>query len=484
MKVKALKRYLITIFCVAVIALIGTRFVTPGYEDASDFQLATVSKRSFDITVNIVGVLDAARSHMVSSTIRGDKGKIIYLVEGGTQVKKGDVLVKLDPTPFEEEVRRLKGEVISLEAGVDATKQVMEWEKSLVEREIRTAEFNVRVTKLELTRIVEGDGPIQLAQFKEEMEKTKEEYLQYIAYIDDLEKLKKEGYGNPTEIILAKRKSAELKGKYESAFRKHNSFEKHVFPSLIETAKAKVEKAEMELEQTRNGGVFKIAKAISATKGAKGKLQTARSSLKLSQNELGKTTVHAPFPGIAILFEAFRDGQKRKPRVGDKVWQNQPILYLPDISSMIVKTRVREVDLHKIVLGQKCAIKVDAYPDALFEGEVSTLGILASGRFEGADGEKYFELTVIVKDEDSRMRPGMTARVTILNDQVRNVPTVPIQAIFDDGGTRYCYRLVGKEFKKVKVTLGKQNEDLAEIRSGLKIGDKVSLVKPSLEDVG
>ncbi len=189
MKVKTLKKYLITIFCVGVIALIGTRFVTPGYEDASDFQLATVSKRSFDITVNIVGVLDAARSHMVSSTIRGDKGKIIYLVEGGTQVKKGDVLVKLDPTPFEEEVRRLKGEVISLEAGVDATKQVLEWEKSLVEREIRTAEFNLRVTKLELKRIVEGDGPIQLAQFKEEMGKTKEEYLQYIAYIDDLEKL-------------------------------------------------------------------------------------------------------------------------------------------------------------------------------------------------------------------------------------------------------------------------------------------------------
>jgi multidrug efflux pump subunit AcrA (membrane-fusion protein) len=72
----------------------------------------------------------------------------------------------------------------------------------------------------------------------------------------------------------------------------------------------------------------------------------------------------------------------------------------------------------------------------------------------------------------------------ILNDQVRNVATVPIQAIFDDGGTKYCYRLVGKEFKKVKVILGKQNEDLAEIRSGLKIGDKVSLVKPSLEDVG
>ncbi len=484
MKAKTERKYIIVVFCIGAIAFIGTRFVTPGYEADSDFQLATVSKRSFDITVNIVGVLDAARSHMVSSAIRGDKGKIIYLVEGGAQVKKGEVLVKLDPTPFEEEVRRLKGEVISLEAGVNATKQVLAWEKSQVEREIRTAEFNVRVTKLELKRIVEGDGPIQLTQFKEEMEKTKEEYLQYIAYIDDLEKLKKKGYGNLTEIILAKRKSADLKKKYESAFGKHSNFEKHVFPSLIETAKAKVERSEMELEQTRNGGVFKIAKAVSATKDAIGKLQTARSSLRLSQNELDKTTLYAPFPGIAVLFEAFRGGQKRKPRVGDKVWQNQPILYLPDISSMIVKTRVREVDLHKIVLGQKCSIKLDAYPDALFEGDVAHLGILASGRFEGTDGEKYFGLTVSVSNEDSRMRPGMTARVTILNDQIRNVLAVPIQAIFEDGGTKYCYRLLGKEFKKIKVTLGKQNEDLAEIRSGLKMGDKVSLVKPALEDAG
>ncbi len=455
MKMKTLQKYLIAIFLMGVIALIGTRFVTPGHEDDFDFQLSTVSRRSFDITVNIVGVLDAARSHMVSSNIRGDKGKIIYLIEDGTRVKENDALVKLDPTPFEEEVHRLKGEVISLEAGVSASKQMMEWEKSQVEREITTAEYNLRVAALELKRMAEGDGPIQLAQFKEEMEKNKEAFLQYLDYIVDLEKLKKKGYGNPTEIPLAKRKAAELKEKYKSTLKKYSSFEKHVFPSLIEAAKAAVEKAQMEIEQTRNSSVFKIAKAISVSKEAKGKLQTARSSLKLAHNELKKTTIHAPFPGIAILFETFRNGQKRKPRVGDNVWQNQPILYLPDISSMVVKTRVREVDLHKIVLGQTCDVKIDAYPDALFKGEVTSLGILASKQFEGSVGEKYFQLTVSVKDEDSRMRPGMTARVTILNDQVRNVLAVPIQAIFDQGGINYSYRLTKKTFKKNKNHTGK-----------------------------
>jgi len=477
-----MRKYLIIALCMGIIGLIVTRFVRSGYEEASDFQLATVSKKSFDIMVNTVGVLDAARSHMVSSAMRGDKGKIIYLVEDGTRVEKADVLVKLDPTPFENDIHRLKGEVIELEAAVDAARQILEWEKSQVEREIRTAEFNLKVAKLELKRLVEGDGPIQLAQFKEEMKKTKEQYLQYVSYISDLEALNKKGYENPTEIPLAKAKAAELKEKYESAYKKYDSYKKHVFPSLKETVKAKVEKAEMEIEQTRNGSVFKIAKSVSSLKAIKSKFKTAKSSLKLAQSELEKTTICAPFPGIAILYETHREGQKRKPRVGDKVWQNQPILYLPDISSMIVMTQVREVDLHKIALGLKCTVQIDAYPDVLFEGEVSFIGMLASERFQEGSAEKYFQMTVPLKGGDSRLRPGMTARVSILTDTVKNALSVPIQAIFNEGGKKYCFLYIGDSFKKVNVDLGKQNEDIAEIVSGLKSGDQISLVKPPQED--
>jgi HlyD family secretion protein len=483
MKLKGTGKYAILALCISVMGILLARFVNTNADEDSDLQLVTVSPRSFDIKVNMVGVLDAARSHMVSSTIRGDKAKIIYLIDEGSRVNEGDVLVQIDQTPFEEEVHRLSGEVLSLKAAVDAEGQMLEWEKNQVEREIRTAEFNLKVAELELKKIVEGDGPLQLAQLKEDIQKAKEEYARYLSYIRDLEELSNKGFANPTEISLAKGKTAELKEKHEAANKKYVSYKEHVLPSLVETARAKVEQAEMELEQTGKGSVFKVAKALSSFKEVEGKLENAKASLKQAQSELEKTTIRAPFSGIAVLYEAFRDGQKRKPRVGDRVLQNQPLLYLPDISSMIVETRVREVDLHKIALNQTCSIRIDACPAVLFEGKVTFIGVLASQRFERGSGEKYFQITLSLKGEDSRLRPGMTARVSILTDNVKNALSAPVQAIFDEGGRKYCYVYTGHSFRKAEVSLGKQNEDFAEIVSGLKKGDKVSLVKPPQEEI-
>ena len=78
----------------------------------------------------------------------------------------------------------------------------------------------------------------------------------------------------------------------------------------------------------------------------------------------------------------------------------------------------------------------------------------------------------------------MTARVFILADRAQKVLSVPVQAIFDEGGTKFCYRFKGKYFKKVKVSLGRQNEDMVEIISGLNKGHKISLIKPRTQDMG
>ena len=56
--------------------------------------------------------------------VRGDKGKIIFIVEDGSHVKEGDVLVQLDPTPFEEEINRLSDEARNLKSAVEAEQQI------------------------------------------------------------------------------------------------------------------------------------------------------------------------------------------------------------------------------------------------------------------------------------------------------------------------------------------------------------------------
>jgi HlyD family secretion protein len=440
------KRHIVIIGAIGLVGFILAGFVKPGSQEI-ELPLATVSPASFEIKVNTVGVLDAARSHMVTSSIRGDKGKIIYLIDDGAHIKEEDVLVRFDPTPFEEDVH------------------------------------NLRVSELELKRLKKGEGPLQMAQLKGEMEKAKHRYTRQGSFINDLDELQNKGYSNPTEIAQAREKAQGYREEYEVAQKKYTSYQEFVLPSQIETLKAGVQQSEMELEQTRTGGVFRVAKVTAALEKARRELETAKSALEHARNELEKTVICAPFSGIAVLYESHIKNQKRRPRIGDTIWQNQPLLYLPDISSMIVKTRVREVDLHKIFLGQTCTVQVDAYPNALFDGRVAAIGVLAEERFEGGRGEKYFRLTVAINGEDSRLRPGMTARMSVLTDNVKNVSSVPIPAIFNEKGKKYCYLHTEHSFRKVAVSLGRQNEDFVEILSGLKEGEKICLVKPPRKEI-
>jgi HlyD family secretion protein len=475
---------IIAVSLVILLAGVLSRCVLKSSQSTAEAQLVRVEKGDLDIQVQTVGVLDAARTHMVSSAIRGDKGKIIYLVEDGALVAKDDVLVRLDPTPFETEVHRLGGEVRSLTASVDSAKQMLEWEKNQKEREIQTARFNLKVAKLELHKLVEGEGPLQLAQYKGELDKAKEELDRYQDYIVELGKLQEQGFGNPTEITLARQKVDQLREMYGTARRRYTSYKEHVLPTSIEAARAKADKAEMEIQQLEKGTDFKVARAGAVLAEVQGKLETAQASLEQALDEMKKTTIKAPFGGIAILYETFRDGQKRKPRVGDLVWQNQPLLYLPDISTMIVNTQVREVDLHKVAMGQSCSVRVDAFPDSLIRGKVTLIGMLATERFEGGIGEKYFQLTVTLEGRNNRLRPGMTARITVDSENATGILYVPVHAVFNDGARTFCYRAVSKgKFREQAVVVGRQNEDAVEIVSGLDKGDRVSLLKPAPDQI-
>ena len=150
---------------------------------------------------------------------------------------------------------------------------------------------------------------------------------------------------------------------------------------------------------------------------------------------------------------------------------------------MLVKTRVREIDLHKIALDQAAVVTVDAYPDTKYAGRINFIGSLAANRSEYRAGEKYFGVTVRLNDGDMRLRPGMTARVSIQADHVLNALTLPVQAVFKDTDHTYCYLYRGGWFKKTAIHIGRHNADYIEVISGLNENDAVSLVKPDPDKI-
>ena len=440
--------------------------------------LETVKRGSFDVRVQLVGHLEAARSTTVCSEVNGDSGKIIYLIESGTHVDKGDVLVRLDPAPFEDEAIECSSKVQACKANVTALGQALEWEKNQAAREVSAAEYELKVSKMESEKIEKGDGPLELAQIQNEMRKAKDDYFGKSGYLSDLEELAKQGYSNPSEVAQAKRKISEARETYEIAERKLTAFEKYLLPAKVEMAGAKVERARSDLEQTRKSMTIRIAKASAELIRAEQELNAAETSLEAANQQLSRTLIKAPIPGLAVTRKVYIKGQRRKIQVGDTVWHNQPLLYLPDISEMLVNAEVREVDLHKLRKDLPAAVSVDAYPETRFEGVVRSIGVLAEKRTAVNSPEKYFQVTIAVRGHDERLRPGMTSKVDILSDGAADALIVPLNAIFEKDGRKCCYAAVGNGYELREVLLGVQSEDFAEIKTGLAEGERICLIDP------
>ena len=391
-----------------------------------DRDLVTARKESFEVRVETVGVLDAAHAFQVVSTMRGDRGKIIQVVDDGAAVAAGDVLVRFDATPFETDIQRLTGEARSKEALVEFARQNLEVEKSQVKKTLDNGEYDLLAAR--------------------------QEHGRFQAYIDDLSALARKGYAVEGEIAQAKRKEQQLV-----------------------TA---LQKAETELGRLSREAVYSVAKAAAELSKAESELATSRAALATAQQDLAHAEIRAPTAGFVVLHEMYQGIVRRKPRAGDTIWQGQPILYLPDLASMVVKTQVREEDLHKLKPGQLASVRVEAYPDARFEGEVASVGVLAVETPGIASAGKHFQLTVDMRGGDARLRPGMTARVSIVAERVRDALVVPVSALYYEGGQPTCYVFDGNGVLARKVSVGHRSDDLVEITAGLANGERVSLAKP------
>ncbi len=465
----------VVIFVLAAVLLI---FLNRNKSQIQAIPFASVGFRNFEVNVFALGELDSEKSITVSSGLK-EEGKIVFLIEDGTSVDLGDVLVKMDPAPFEEKVSQLTSKVNEWNAIIAAQQQTLEWEKIQADQELQTSKYDFQVAELELQKLEKGDGPLELSRLEGAMLEEKKKYEELKGYIDDLEDLVKKGYSNPLEIAQAKERVDKLEKSYEVARQQYESYRDFILPTLLKSAKVKVEKTKMVIEQTRKGAGFKIGKAIAELNKSKQEYKALQQLLANAQIELEKTTVRAPQRGLVVLKESYREGEMRKPRVGDMVIRNQPILFLPDISSMMAKILIREVDLYKIDIGKPVKIQVDAYPELSFEGEVVFIGILAERRREVRGGEKYFKVNVTIHEPDSRLRPGMTARVRILSKAKKEKTiVVPIHAVFQEEEMRFCYIARPEGFEIREVLLGAQNDTFVQILDGLNKGEKICLSRP------
>ncbi|MGE4553304.1 MAG: efflux RND transporter periplasmic adaptor subunit [Desulfovibrionaceae bacterium] len=185
----------------------------------------------------------------------------------------------------------------------------------------------------------------------------------------------------------------------------------------------------------------------------------ADSDLKQAQVDLEHGLIRSPVDGT--INDLMVDP-------GEYVAPGDPVAEIVDIRRIEVEMEAPELDVRYLNAGTQARVTVDAYPDAVWAGQVTFVA------YKADETTKTFRVKVLVDNADGRIRPGMLARVSVLRRVVEDAVTAPLHALVDRGGERLVY-VVTAEGKALgrPVQIGVIGADRVQIVSGLEPGDRL-----------
>jgi HlyD family secretion protein len=436
-----------------------------------------VAEGPFELTIAEGGTLQALRSVTYASAIQSNQAKIVALVPEGKLVQKGDLLVLFDAAPFEEEIRKNQALLSQAEADLSKARQDVKLQQIQNAEDVAAARQKVERSDLELKDVQDGKGRVKEEEAAASVANAERDLVKAKGARDDLAPLLAEGFITKQELERAQQAVARAEEDLALAKRRRDSMAQFGRPLEVSQARSEAMLTKESLRQLETGAGYKLEQKNAAIAAADSRIQEAASKLSLAQQQLARTEVRADVPGIVVYRDVYFGSEQRKPQVGDQVWANQPLLILPDISKMVVETKVRETDIHKIERNQNVAVRVAAYPDLKLTGKVSLVGTLAQEERDRR-GAKFFGVTVQINESEPRLRPGMTARVEIQVEERAQSLYVPLEAVFEREGRHVCYVVGLGGPTPREVVLGPSNQDFVVIEKGLRRGERVALRDP------
>ncbi len=247
-------------------------------------------------------------------------------------------------------------------------------------------------------------------------------------------------------------------------------------------------KREAGLEFERAKLAYEQAKLNSANKSIIRKSELGNLNLRINQiqsdiaasmKEMEQLTVKAPISGLIVYENNWSTG--RKLAVGDQPWPGMPIISLPDLSSMQVEVSINEMDIAKVKVGQFVEVIPDAFPDKKFSGVISSVSQI--GREKGSGSNiKVFDIVVDLQGTDDVLKPGITTTNKVVVNTVKNVLSIPIVSVVEEGKKTIVFVRHGSGFDKREVTLDKRNDNSVIVTKGLTEGEEVALRNPEQKE--
>jgi HlyD family secretion protein len=376
-----------------------------------------VARGSLALDVYMTGELRASRQMNVVAPAVGGTLRILRMVETGTAVKTGDVVMEFDPAEQQYLLEQARSELAEAEQEIIKRQADVAVQRAQDKVQLLTAQFDVR--RAELDALVEADLI------------SANDYRIRQVSLDE-----------------AKQKLAQVQQDV--------------------TSRAATSEASLALVQERR------AKARVAADRA----EQSIGSLEVTAPMDGLVVVRENRDAAGGFFFT---GMTLPPyRTGDNVYAGRPIVDVFDVTGMEIKAKVNEQERDNVAVGQAAIVQSDAVPGTPLTAKVTSVAGLASGRFDFgpvSGPARQFDTTLQLEGTDPRLRPGTSVRVVVQGRRIDDVLVLPRQAVFDKDGkpaTRVRSR-DGFEVRQIKVLYRTESRVAIE---GLDEGAEVALIDP------
>jgi len=438
---------------------------------------APVERGDLVVTILQSGELEAKRSESINNEIDRE-AKILYIVEDGAKVKKGDLLVELESEDLRNRLLQAESDVSRAEADLKNAQEELEIQRLKHNTDLESAQLRVQIAKLEIKKYVEAEYPQKVDKAVLDITIAKEELSRARDKLEWTKKLVEKEYASRQELesgeLEVQRKEIEVKNKeVDLEILKEYTHEKE-----LKEKENEVSEAEALVDRLQKTYASERARGEANLESKKTNLEVQRRQLKKIQDQVENTRIVSEWNG-QVFYPKLRPWDNRKIEEGASVYPRQQILQFPDLSVWKISVGVPESIIDKIRPGQKAVATIDALPGEILLANVLRVSVVPDqSRWYDSSAKTYTVTLDIPTTPSVSLKPGMSVAVEIVIDVLKNVTYVPIQAVLTEDEKHYVFLADGSDVRKIPVETGENNEESIQVVNGLKEGQEVLLYAP------
>lgn len=448
--------------------------------------IATVSTGSFDITTIATGDLQARRQVEIRSDL-DIRTQIIELVEEGTRVEAGDVLVRLNGEAIESEILEDELRVVAARAELTSAENALKIQKSENASRLRQAQLEVELARLALNQWQKGDVERSKEQLRIALENAERDNKRLQEKYLNSKALHEQSFKSKNDLDLDEINAKEAAARLEIAKLDWKIYHDYTFEVEKRQKESAVTEAEAELERVIAENESQIASVEADLAHRERQFKIRSDNLADLKEQLEKTTIRAPKDGLVVYWASTQgrrwDDSRGTLQVGREVHPRETLIVLPDTTEMIASVQVHESIAGRVRRGQPAVVSIDALGGETVQGQVESVGVLAeSGGWRDPNLREY-TVRIGLNSADEALKPSMRCEAEIRLGRVEDALTVPVSAIFNQGNLHYVYRPRDGKFERVPVRIGRRSSTRAEIIAGLAEGQRILAREPGVTEV-